>query len=394
MLEHRVSNLLPVPTNIVPAEVRLAGILPEVERVATETGKHRGLRAHNVEVVREALLYSPTFVQKIQNNLLGIRPLLISRGFAPRVNDEAEMEKMVYETLDDHSSRPKVVNGPIMVADITGKIFRIIHPDVADANINELFSESEQVEIFLQALKISKHRDGEAAQELLLETMPRYYLHKIEQMRRRGMSFAEIVASNPELVPDLEQITWVAAHRLPKEKSFRLFQNPEEAKREAFRIERRHDQYARYIGYGAIYSTVEDIVAFAKLKGLVPESAENFDTLLKYMEETGEFVGQVEVLSHYRGNSAHLPEVRKIQQRIERYISGIPPKLQQLVRVVVFSNSAPEFDQSIEGLKYAVASVRGCSEDSVEELTNAIRQRGSEVNYDYLKDVFPPNIFQ
>lgn len=373
MVENKHSNLLPVPVDVIPAEIRLAGILPNLQSIISGAEKHKGLRAQNVAIVREALLYAPEFAEKIRNNLLVVRPILVAEGFIPRVNNELALKEMVSEVLDDHSSKPQVVYGPALVSDITRQVFKILHPD-AGKDMNNGFSATEKLENYIQASKISKYQDPEAAQELLLETMPKYYLTMVKDMQRQGLSLQEIIALNPKLVSELEQIMWVAAHKFPKEKTLGLFDNPQQAKWEGLRIRRARDQFARYIGYEIIHSTVEDIITLAKFKKLVPELAKSSDSLLEYMKETGKFVERVDEISRSHGNSPYSPEVRKIQQGLEKYINNFPSDVQHFIRVVAFSNSAPDFDQAIEELWKDVESVRKSSEDSIEDLTYEIRK--------------------
>lgn len=378
-----LNKRLPVSVSVLPAETRLALLIPDIENVATRAADEQALRQHNESVIREALQYVPPFAKEIALDLHPTRDLLIENGFRPRRAQEDETEtalnEKVAETLEEYNFRPKVTDSAA-ATDVVRRISKTLHPDVADPVAGQVFSPTERIEVYGEALKVAKAKDAKKAWQLLIETMPRFHLYRIKLMMADGMSFAEIVAQNPELVPELEQLRWVALHSLPEEGVRRRFGKPEEAESEAVRIKRRNEHHGRTAGLAMINGVTGDVFEFAKVRGITPVEAVNqFDNILKFMEDAGGYVGATGEFSYQRGDWVVTPHAATLAKKMEDFIEVLPHGVYHLATVVANPESTPvEIEKALTELSFAVASVRLSAERYGQELVSLVMGREEE----------------
>ncbi len=357
-----IESRLPVSVDILPPATRLALVLFDIERVVDRAGQEKALRIGNERVIREALTYAPPFAKEIALNLSETRILLISNGFRPEVNSEAGLDQAVDEALKEYSYRPKVAKPSEVAKDIAKRIARIVHPDVADTAAMKVFSDGERVDVYGTSLRLAEAGEAEKAQQVLLETMPRLYLHQIQKMLATGMTFAEIVAQNPGLVPEMETIRWIAKIRLPDERAYRGTVDPEAVKARAKDIISKSEYHARTAGFAMVYGVAEDVLEFAKTRGLEPAGYAN-ENLLKYMKEVAGYVGGTGEFVLRYGNWMVTPYARTLAEKMEELIKALPHAVHYLAQVVVDPDATVEvFNQALEAVKSAVVSVRSNAE--------------------------------
>lgn len=370
---------LPVPVDNLPSATRLALILFDIDQVAARAGQERALRLGNERIIREALTYAPPFAREIAEDLSATRILLISNGFIPEDREKSEigLAKAVDEALREYGYRPKVVNPFETTRDIARRIAMTVHPDVAGGNVGQILPVCERNDTLATALMLGEAAEGEKAQQLLIETMPRLYLHQIRDMLAQGMTFAEIVVANPEMIPDLENLRWVAAHRLPKEREYRRFSDPEEVEQQAARIRRKNEHHARTAGYTMVYGITRDVLKFAESKGLKPLGYAT-EHLLKYMEETGGYIGGTGEFVFQRGVWVESMYARILAGKMEGSIKALPHALHYVAEVVIAPDTTTEsFNKALEELKSVVANVKSRAEQYGGELEDTANRRST-----------------
>lgn len=367
-----------MPVDILPPATRLALILPDIERVADRAAQERTLRLGNEQAIREALMYAPPFAKEIVQDLSRTRILLNANGFIPEKKKD-ELAQAVDEELKDYRYMPRLADPLKTAREAMKRIAWTVHPDVADASIAEAFSEAERVDAYTTSIRMAEAGEAEKAQQLLIETMPKLYLHQIRDKLAQGMGFAEIVAQNPELVPEMENVRWIARRRLPDERAYRGNLDPKTVEEKARDIRRKKEFHARTSGYVMIYEVVEDVMRFAQSKGLTPVGYAS-ENLLRFMEEASRYVGGTGEFVLQRGKWVETYYAETLAKKMEEFIRALPHAVHYLAEVAVVPDTTTEaFNKALEQLRVAVASVRSSAERYGQELVNRANRRTTPV---------------
>lgn len=156
------------------------------------------LRQYNEREIREALRYTPPFAKEMVELLYPVRVLLIENGFRKDVTQEDRnkntLAEKTAEILKEYTFRPQVANPVVESKRVARRISKIIHPDITDQTAHQIFSSEERNEALEEVLAAANTKDAHRAHQILIETMPKIYIHRIMQAITDGKSFAEIGA--------------------------------------------------------------------------------------------------------------------------------------------------------------------------------------------------------
>lgn len=357
---------LPVPVSLLNDATRLALVLPQVEQVALDAAGERNLRNHNRAVIREALAYKPPFAEDVKQDLARVWVLLSENGFIPNTEQRSEaketIEQGIDEILKDYSPRPKVEDKQRTAKNVARIVASTIHPDVAKPAVSEVLTPAEVNEALERVLKAASTDEAEKAQEVFIETIPKFYLQEIQELLNRGMSFAEIVVAKPELVSDLEQARYIGHLRLPRKRVYRgRFSDPKEVEREAQKIRRKKEHHSRTLGIGMVWGVTDEVVNLAQTKGVNEKSVGEMKLMLEFMQRVSSYIGGAGEFVIEQGDTVVTSYARGLAVDLENKIKALPHGLYYLAEAAIVNPNQDTnlIQQATKQMREAVATVDG-----------------------------------
>lgn len=338
-----------LPIAEIPPAVKLATSLFYLDAISQQMDQRRNLRRRNEQVLREAEGYRAPFEQEMISTLLETRGLLLERGIISQNAEKAEeLQVKIEKELGDNS------NGQGNTAEIKGMLKEIshtVHSDTEDPVASHIFPKEEKPEIISMAIRAKNIGNLEMAEEVYLETMPRFYLEEVKSFLRQGLNFEQIVQTYPDLLPKIDKARRIAHKKLnePPPKSLsEIMERAEEIRRET-------DLKARINGVGIVYFHLSKLAEY--LKPQRGRLAIQIDFLADLMKGSIRNVGKADA---HLVKSRKKPDERNYEkEREEKAIKQLAKEFQGLIRLVLSLESCPEeeMEQQINRFDDAISSV-------------------------------------
>ncbi len=333
----------------VPPAVRLATSLFYLDVISQQMDQRKNLRRRNEQTIREAEAYRAPFEQEMISVLLETRGLLLERGIiSQNTEKEEELQVKIEKELGENS------NGQSNTAEIKGMLKEIshtVHSDTEDPVASHVFPKEEKPEIIGMAIRAKDKGSLGMAEEVYLETMPKFYLEEVKSFLKQGLSFEQIAQAYPDLLPKIDKARRIAHKKLnesPPKSLSEIMERAEEIRRET-------DLKARINGVGMVYFHLSKLAEY--LKPQRGRLAIQIDLLADLMKGSMRNAGKADVRLV---KSRKKPEEQNYEkEREEKTIRQLAKEFQELVRLVLSRESCPEEDmeQQISRFDDAVSAV-------------------------------------
>ena len=182
-LESGPRSNLPVPLNLIPAEDRLVIRIFELDQLAKRIASRKQVMEHNRTAIKEAAKYIPPFTQEIAISLHQTKELLVEAGLTPDVSKVQEQKRAIEEEVDRILGLyvglfAEKVDRYNISTSIFRDLAKRLHPDIKGPNRPNIPSR-EIAQTLSKAKKAAEKKDSDAAEDVLLESMPDYLLRHI-----------------------------------------------------------------------------------------------------------------------------------------------------------------------------------------------------------------------
>ncbi|MBI2031563.1 MAG: hypothetical protein HYT08_03010 [Candidatus Levybacteria bacterium] len=341
-----------INTNLPVAEAspaaRLATSLFHLDIISQKMQERRDLRRRNEQIVKDAIEYRSPFEQEMIAALVETRGLLFERGIISQ--DTEKMEKLQVRTERELEVESNGQRDTAAIKGILREISHTVHSDTADSVASHIFPKEEKPEIIGMVIRAKDIGSLEMAEEVYLETMPKFYFEEVKSFLRDGLSFEQIIKLHPDLLPKIDKVREAALKKLnepfPKGLSS-IMERAEELRREA-------DFKARLNGVGMIYFYLSGLTEY--LKPQKRRLSIKLDSLVDSMKGTMHNVARADV---HLAKSKKNPAERNYEKvREENAIRKLVEIFQKLVGLVLSEkNSEEDIEQQISRFDDAVSAV-------------------------------------
>lgn len=268
MSEHHFDfhQLQPVPVNTLPPEVRLSLVIVDLENLAPKIEQYQDLKNQGRRILSEALHYQPLFSKEISQVLADTRILLKAQETgSPTVDYEEMIAENVEMRLKDPKLSAKKEDNSEFIQRIARLTAKLVHGDTLNPIIAEEFDEQERLDLYTKALVAEDKEDSERALEVLSKLGVKFYLQKVKLALREGISLGEIIAKDPQLLPEMEKVRYVCFGLLPDSQRPNSANNESEAHWEATMLKQRADVEDTLRSFCLVEGVVNEIVLLKEL---------------------------------------------------------------------------------------------------------------------------------